>query len=380
MGGHFRLEGQLELRQLEDGHGGWDCLISDGRSLRTGRPVGVEAAGRRTRRLGVDSHFRLEGQLEIKQLEDGHGGWDCLCSDARSLQTGRPVGDQAAGGGTPGFGTVLSRMGVHFRLEGRLGIKQLEEGHRGWDCLVSSGRSLQGARRIGLSCHGWVFTSDWKASWRRDTGVGTVLFRVGDRFRLEGQVGYEQLEDGHGGWDCLVTDGCSLQTGRPVVDQAAGGGTLGLGLSCFGWEITSDWKASWGSSSWRRDTGVGTVLFRVGDHFRLEGQLEVKQLEDGHGVWDCLSSDGRSLKDWKVSWGSSSWRRDTGVGTVLFRVGDHFRLEGQLEYKQLEDGHGGLDCLVTDGCSLQTGRPVGVEAAGRRAWRLGLSHFGCEVT
>ena len=260
-------------------------------------------------------------------------------------------------------------MGVHFRLEG-----QLEEGHRGWDCLVSGGRSLQGARRLGLSCHGWVFTSDWKASWRRDTGVGTVLFRVGDRFRLEGQVGYEQLEDGHGGWDCLVTDGCSLQTGRPVVDQAAGGGTLGLGLSCFGWEITSDWKVSWGSSSWRRDTGVGTVLFRVGDHFRLEGQLEYKQLEDGHGGLDCLSSDGRSLQtgrpvgdqaagggtpglalscfgweitsDWKANWSINSWKTDTEVGTVLTRMGVHFRLEGQLGIMQLEEGHRalGLSC------------------------------------
>ena len=124
MGGHFVLEGQLEWRQLEDGHGGWDCLISDGEPLRTGRPVGVEAAGRRTRRLGLSylmgGHFGLEGRMDLRQLEDGHGGWDCLISDGRSLRTGGPVGVEAAGRRT---------------------------------------------RRLGLSYFGWEVTSDWRASW-----------------------------------------------------------------------------------------------------------------------------------------------------------------------------------------------------------------------
>ena len=105
---------------------------------------------------------------------------------------------------------------------------------------------------------------------------------MGDHLRLEGQLEIQQLEDGHGVWDCLVTDGCSLQTGRPVGDQ--------------GWEITSDWKADWSINSWKTDTEVGTVLSRMGVHFRLEGQLGIKQLEEGHRGWDCLVSGGRSLQ------------------------------------------------------------------------------------
>ena len=60
------------LTRLEDGHGGWDCHISDAVLLQTGWPVGVWT-----------------------RLEDGHGGrggWDCLLSDAVLLQTGWPVG------------------------------------------------------------------------------------------------------------------------------------------------------------------------------------------------------------------------------------------------------------------------------------------------
>ena len=83
----------------------------------------------------------------------------------------------------------------------------------------------------------------------------------------------------------------------------------------------------------------------------------------------------------KASWSSGSWKTGTEFGTVSFQMRGHFRLEGKLKSRQLEDGLGGWECLISDARSqFRLGRPVGGEAAGRRARRLGLSRFGCEVS
>ena len=64
MRGHFRLEGQLELRQLEDGHGGWDCLISDGRSLWGAIRVKNRLASFRAKNFPM----RAETELDFKMF------------------------------------------------------------------------------------------------------------------------------------------------------------------------------------------------------------------------------------------------------------------------------------------------------------------------
>ena len=149
------MEGALELNQLDGGHGelglsyfecevisdwkarcsgtswmadtgSWHCLISNARSLQTGRRVGMEPAGWRTRGVGtvlfrMRGHFRLEGALEWNQLDGGHGE----------------------------VGTVLFRMRGHFRLEGALELNQLDGGYG----------------ELGLSYFECEVISDWKARW-----------------------------------------------------------------------------------------------------------------------------------------------------------------------------------------------------------------------
>ena len=94
------------------------------------------------------------------------------------------------------LGLSSFRMRCHFRLGGQLEFDAV------------GGRT----RGLGLSSFGCGVTSDWVASWS-----------------------LTRLEDGHGGWDCLISDAVLLQTGWPV----------GVGRG------------------WRTDTGVGTVLFRM---------------------------------------------------------------------------------------------------------------------
>ena len=135
MRGHFRLEGALEgaleLNQLDGVHG----------------------------KLGL-SYFECEVTSDWKARWNGTscmadtGSWDCLISDARSLQTGRRVGRRVgvepAGWRTREVGTVLFRMRGHFRLEGALEWNQLHGGHG----------------ELGLSYFGCEVTSDWKARWK----------------------------------------------------------------------------------------------------------------------------------------------------------------------------------------------------------------------
>ena len=122
--------------------------------FRLGGQLELDVVGGRTRGLGL-SHFRCGvtsdwvASWSLTWLEDGHGG----------------------------FGLSLFRMRCYFRLGGQLEFDAL------------GGR----ARRLGLSHFGCGVTSDWVASWS-----------------------LTRLEDGHGGWDCLISDAVLLQTGWPV--------------------------------------------------------------------------------------------------------------------------------------------------------------------
>ena len=67
-------------------------------------------------------------------------------------------------------------------------------------------------RGLGLSHFGCGVASDWVASWS-----------------------WTWLEDGHGGWDCLISDAvCHFRLGGQLEFDAVGGRTRGLGLSYFG--------------------------------------------------------------------------------------------------------------------------------------------------
>ena len=94
-------------------------------------------------------------------------------------------------------------MRSHFRLEGAWELNQLVDGHG----------------ELGLSHFGCEVTSDRKARWNLDQlgdghgELGTVLFQMRGHFRLEGALELNQLNE--------------------------------LGLSHFGCEVTSDWKARW---------------------------------------------------------------------------------------------------------------------------------------
>ena len=66
-------------------------------------------------------------------------------------------------------------------------------------------------RGLGLSHFGCGVTSDWVASWS-----------------------LTRLEDGHGGWDCLISDAVYFRLGGQLELDVVGGRTRGLGLSHFG--------------------------------------------------------------------------------------------------------------------------------------------------
>ena len=47
-----------------------------------------------------------------------------------------------------------------------------------------------------------------------------------------------------------------------------------------------------------------------------------------------------------ASWIVTQLEVEHRVGIVLFWMRGHFRVEGQLEFEQLEDEHGGCVCLI----------------------------------
>ena len=249
------------LTWLEDGHGGWDCLISDAVLLRLGGQLEFDVVGGRTRGLelsyfgcGVTSNCVASWSLtrwedghgglglsyfgcgvtsdwvaswSLTRLEDGHGGWDCHISDAVLLQIGWPVGVvDAVGGRTRGLGLSYFGCGVTSDWVASWSLTRWEDGHGGGDglglssfrmrCYFRLGGQLEfdvvggRTRGLGLSHFGCGVTSDWVASWS-----------------------LTRLEDGHGGWDCLISDAVLLQMGGQLEFDAVGGRTRGEGR---GWD------------------------------------------------------------------------------------------------------------------------------------------------
>ena len=121
-------------------------------------------------------YFRLGGQLELDVVGGRKRGLGLSHFDAVLLQTGWLVG-----------------VGRGWRTD---------TGFR--DCLISDAVLLQNGWTVGV----------WRG-WRTDTGVGTDTFRMRCYFRLA-SWSWTRLEDGHGGWDCLISDAVILQIGWPV--------------------------------------------------------------------------------------------------------------------------------------------------------------------